>query len=361
MINKYAINKFLNLKYNFLNSHHKKKGIIIKGDGSWVFNQIVRELNRLFFYMNLNIINKNHLYYSKQNFVFFLSRYELMRDFNKFDHKKGFAYYHGHPKYDNKWKSHIEFIKKNKNQIDRIMVSNSEIEELILENNFQRHKLFKIPISVDYSLFNSRFELEQNELRSRFNIPKNSFIIGSFQKDGEGWGRGLKPKLIKGPDIFVKTMIKLKDKIDNLYILLSGPSRGYVKKELSKNNIPFKHINLKNYKQTPLLYCLIDLYFIASREEGGPRSLLESFSSNIPVVSTNVGQVKDLLINNINGYKSESFDTDELSELILNTYNKIMNNEINQIINNANKTAYENSYLSQTDLWKHFFEEYNEL
>ena len=168
-----------------------------------------------------------------------------MRDFKKLDHFKGFAYYHGNPKYDNRWKSHIDFIKHNKNDIDRIMVSNSETEELMLESQFDRHKLFKIPISVDYSLFNARKDLEKNTLRDNFNIPKHSFVIGSFQKDGEGWGRGLKPKLIKGPDIFVNTIKLLKNRIKNLFVLLSGPSRGYVKKQLIENNIPFKHINLK--------------------------------------------------------------------------------------------------------------------
>jgi len=360
MINKYSINKLLNFKYNLINKEKQKKGIIIKSDGSWVFNQISRELNKLFFYMNLNIINKKYLYYTKQNSVFFLSRYEFMRDFNKFDHLKGFAYYHGHPKYDNKWISHINFIKRNKNNIDRIMVSNSETEDLILENQFDKNKLFKIPISVDYSLFNVRQEFEKKRLRSRFNIPKDAFVIGSFQKDGEGWRRGLNPKLIKGPDIFVKTLKQLKNKIKDLYILLSGPSRGYVKNELIKNNIPFKHINFKQYNQTPILYSLIDLYFIPAREEGGPRALLESFSSNKPVVSTNVGQVKDLLINNFNGFKSETFDIEELADIIFGTYNKIMNDEIGYILHNANKTAYQNSYISQRNLWSKFFEGFYE-
>ena len=90
-----------------------------------------------------------------------------------------------------------------------------------------------------------------------------------FQKDGEGWGRGLKPKLIKGPDIFIETIKKLKNKIDKLYILLSGPSRGYIQNELVKINI--RYINFKDYYKTPLLYYLIDLYFIPAREEGGLR------------------------------------------------------------------------------------------
>ena len=354
MIDRYKINKLLKVHYSFFKNDRNKKGLIIKGDGSWVFNQISRELTKFFYYMNIKVLDQNYLYYTQKNSVFFLSRYEFMKIFHKLDHFKGFAYYHGNPKYDNKWNSHIKFIKKNHDKIDRIMVSNTETENLILENNFDKNKLFKIPISVDYALFNARQDLNKLELRKQFKIPAECFVIGSFQKDGEGWGRGLKPKLIKGPDIFIETIKKLKNKIDKLYILLSGPSRGYIQNELVKINIPFRYINFKDYYKTPLLYHLIDLYFIPAREEGGPRALLESFASKTPIVSTNVGQVKDLLINNKNGFKSNSFDTEELSYLILKAYKKIKNNEINTIINNANKTAYQNSYINQKHLWLKF-------
>ena len=37
-------------------------------------------------------------------------------------------------------------------------------------------------------------------------IPEDYTVIGSFQKDGKGWGEGLKPKLIKGPDILLKQL-----------------------------------------------------------------------------------------------------------------------------------------------------------
>ena len=58
MINKYSINKLLNIHYGLNKPTKFNKGIIIKGDRSWVFTQIAREMNKLFFYMNLNLINK---------------------------------------------------------------------------------------------------------------------------------------------------------------------------------------------------------------------------------------------------------------------------------------------------------------
>ena len=53
-----------------------------------------------------------------------------------------------------------------------------------------------------------------------------------FSKDGEGWGEGLIPKLIKGPDIFIETVKQIKQKKLKIFILLLGPVRGFVKKEL---------------------------------------------------------------------------------------------------------------------------------
>ena len=34
-------------------------------------------------------------------------------------------------------------------------------------------------------------------------------MVGSFQKDGEGWEEGLTPKHIKGPDVFVEVVKRL--------------------------------------------------------------------------------------------------------------------------------------------------------
>ena len=60
-------------------------------------------------------------------------------------------------------------------------------------------------------------------------MPKVLYC-GSFQKDGDGWGRGNNPKLIKGPDIFIKTVQILKDKIPELLFYCQGHQGDMLKK-----------------------------------------------------------------------------------------------------------------------------------
>ena len=57
-----------------------------------------------------------------------------------------------------------------------------------------------------------RLVLVIKKIKHNLGIPEDYLVIGSFQKDGEGWGEGLKPKLIKGPDIFIETIKLIKQK-----------------------------------------------------------------------------------------------------------------------------------------------------
>jgi len=53
---------------------------------------------------------------------------------------------------------------------------------------------------------------------------------------------------------------------------------------------------------------------MTSREEGGPKSVLESLASGVPFIGTDVGMVSDVLSNGRNGWKCPSEDVDALFE-----------------------------------------------
>ena len=53
----------------------------------------------------------------------------------------------------------------------------------------------------------------RQDARKRLGIPQTAVVIGSFQKDGNGWGEGKEPKLIKGPDVLLETLEILKSRI----------------------------------------------------------------------------------------------------------------------------------------------------
>ena len=351
--------------YNLVNSHDKNeknfnKYIVIKSENkNWVLNQIANEYQSTFSHFAKKIsLNENDIYASKEILLFIMSKYHALKNLKNYENKIYFPYFHGIPNNNSSAKDQIDIIKKNINFISKIQISNSLMENVFLENKIPIEKFKKIPITVDINKFKKINNLDNSELRNFYDIPSSAFVIGSFQKDGDGWGQGINPKMIKGPDVFVKTIKILKDKIPELYVLLTGPSRGYVIKELKNIKVSFKHINFNNYDELIKLYKCLNVYLVSSREEGGPRAILESFASKTPLVTTNVGQAVDIVENNFNAFKSNNINEEELANYI---YNKIYNksDNLDKILNNGYQTAENNSYDKQINLWRDFFNLYD--
>ena len=199
------------------------------------------------------------------------------------------------------------------------------------------HKLTKIPLGTNTKLFNLPILGEKKLIRETLGIPDHFIVIGSFQKDGTGWGEGLNPKFIKGPDLFVSTLKLLTDKGYPVLALLTGPARGFVKAKLKENGIPFVHQYPTNHNHLKSFYHALDIYLITSREEGGPMGLLESAACGTPIVSTNVGMVKDVITDRLTGFISEIIEAEELSKKVeycinLKSFEKI---ELQQKARNA--------------------------
>lgn len=171
-------------------------------------------------------------------------------------------------------------------------------------------KIAVIPLGLDLELFKPYSDEEKSRIRKELGIPKNCIVIGSFQKDGVGWGEGLEPKLIKGPDIFCDVVKKLSSNYP-VFVLLSGPSRGFVKNKLKEHKIPFSH-SYVDYKKIPFLYAALDLYLVTSRVEGLPKSILECLACEVPFVTTRVGLVPDVVRDSENGMISESVDVEAI-------------------------------------------------
>lgn len=250
----------------------------------------------------------------------------------------------------------LEYFKELSKIVDLWITSSSITKNELVKLGVLSKKIRIIPLGVDLSSFNPPTITSKNLIRKRLGIPKQSFVIGSFQKDGNGWGKGLEPKLIKGPDIFCEIASLLSKEIE-FSVLLTGPSRGYVKRKLMDNNINFKHCFLENYREISDYYKAIDLYIISSRIEGGPMALMESMASGVPVISTKVGMAFDLIDDKKNGRFFDPKDLNNVVKIIKSIYNnkklkeKYVENGLNtvknydwKIISNKMLSAYQLFY-----------------
>ena len=59
------------------------------------------------------------------------------------------------------------------------------------------------------------------------------------------------------------------------------------------------------------IYSGIDIFALTSKNEGTPVSMIEAMASGLPVVSTNVGGVSDLIEDGVSGYPISDFNKEE--------------------------------------------------
>ncbi len=322
--------------------------IYLKSDkADWVHKQQSLEIKSNF--ENIVIKKKIVPFIDFNKKIHFLDVFDFLKNkylapFNNFS----LSYYHGYPNSLDK-NLQNKFIKINnaKNLFKKIHVTHEKMKIFFLESGISESKIIKLPICIDDKYFKNI--LSKTTLRKKYNIPQSAFVIGSFQKDGNGWGKGNEMKLVKGPDIFLNVLKILSSKIDNLFIVLSGPSRGYVVKNLKKLNIKFIHIQNLKYDEIINLYNALDLYLITSREEGGPRSFMESLATRTPFVSTPVGMIQDYL-NNLS-FVSKNFNEEELADLCLKVYS-LSDEDLYNYKKAIYKMSFNFTYKNNSILWK---------
>jgi len=168
----------------------------------------------------------------------------------------------------------------------------------------------------------------------------------------------MEPKLIKGPDIFLKTIELLKLRIPELYILLSGPSRGFVKEGLTQMGVPLRHVFPKHYKEVGRLFQALDLYLVTSREEGGPKAILESMASHVPLVTTRVGQAVDLVEHGRNAWMVDAEDVEGLAHWAWRAIDH--QSSLGPVLELGRQTAEMHRYEAQWPDWSRFFKAYVE-
>ena len=188
-----------------------------------------------------------------------------------------------------------EALRRHPERVARVQVTHAEMEELVLSAGVEPARVFRIPLGIDLGNFPLRDDAARSRARRALGLPDSAFVVGSFQKDGVGWGAGLEPKLIKGPDLLVAALARLHGSTTELVVLLTGPARGYVRRELGRLGVPHRHLLARTRAELARAYHALDLYLVASRQEGGPKATLETMATGVPLVTSRVGQAQDLV------------------------------------------------------------------
>ena len=182
-----------------------------------------------------------------------------------------------------------EFYKRDKYVDIYHVISNKTRDQL---SQITDKEIYPIPFWVDQDIW-TILDNKEN-IRKKYKIQEDEFLIGSFQRDTEG--KDLKsPKLIKGPDIFLEIVKELKLQNPKVKVLLTGKRRDYLIKNFEELSIPYIYLEMVDLNQVNELYYILNLYIVSSRIEGGPQAIMECAITKTPIVSTDVGIATEVL------------------------------------------------------------------
>ncbi|GMV32846.1 MAG: hypothetical protein AMXMBFR60_06750 [Chloroflexota bacterium] len=331
--------------------------LILYGDSvGWSLDWDMRELARISRRLGVRLASPLWKHAATPQSVFFASQFFLENDewFRFLPGRIAFSYFHGLPNTGDELMDRVyNGLRVHHEKITRVQVTHTEMRDVAVSTGIDPAKVFLIPIGINLDFFPMHSAERKKATREKLGIPQSAFVIGSFQKDGVGWGDGMEPKLIKGPDVFLAAIRLLKKDIPELFVLLTGPSRGYIKRGLDEMGVPYKHAYYKHYPEVAEMFAALDLYIVASRQEGGPKAVLESMASGVPLVTTRVGQAMDIVRHGVNGWMTNVENTEALAAFALQVY-RSDSDSLNAILNAGRATAEANSYDSQTELWASF-------
>jgi glycosyltransferase involved in cell wall biosynthesis len=177
-----------------------------------------------------------------------------------------------------------------------------------------------IPNGVDTEVFKP---MDKNELRNKLGLPKDALII-LFAAE-------LATKNpFKGGEI-VESLIE-KSIYQNCYFVTIGGET--IKK--SENHIPFGYIS--EQEKMAELYAASDIMLYPTRADNLPLVVLEAMSCGLPVISSNLGGIAEIIENEKNGFLIDDYFKMELFEEAILKFMNFTERERFQISFEARKT-----------------------
>lgn len=213
---------------------------------------------------------------------------------NKPLHKKVVSTVHGF--------NSIGFYSSIMTKSDKIICVSNSVKEYI-QANYKTPLLSVIPRGIDLEVFNpANVDKEFIESFLQKYSLKNSFIVTLVGRITQ----------LKDIESFIKSIHILKEKQSNIKALIVGGVRDDKKEYFNTLQHLVKSLNLENHvifagsqEKIAEIYSLSDVVVSSSRKpESFGRSVAEAIALNTPVVATNHGGVKDIIVENKNGFLS---------------------------------------------------------
>ena len=208
-----------------------------------------------------------------------------------------------------------EAVRTRHEELDRIQVPSRAMEELVLEAGVSGGEGVPDPDRHRPRALRAAHARASEPRHGRSSAcPEDAFVAGSFQKDGVGWEEGLEPKLIKGPDVLLAAVERLRQRVPDA-LAAAHRARARLREAGPRTDgRSLQHVLVHGQDGVAKAYRALDVCLVTSRDEGGPKAVLEAMATGVPLVTTRVGQAADLVSHSRNGYIVDVEDANGIAD-----------------------------------------------
>lgn len=203
-----------------------------------------------------------------------------------------------------------------------IAISDSQRHELIETYKIApAEKIFTIPLGFNLDKYTVDQDTKKIIFRNKYGFDNDELIIGII-------GR-LVP--IKNHEMFLEVAAIIKSKTKKkvrFAIIGDGESRPGIEEKAADLNLSYSYFITQPKSNTDVVVTSweteidqalagLDIVVLTSNNEGTPVSLIEAQSALLPVVSTNVGGVEDIVIHGETGFITEVGDVTSFANYVI--------------------------------------------
>lgn len=192
--------------------------------------------------------------------------------------------------------------------MDRYIAVSNSFKDLMIERGFKKNRIFTVYNGIDTN--NSVQVLKKDTFLKKFGIENDNKVIV---------GMAARLDAVKNPDMFINMAYLALQKNDNIKFFIAGD--GYEKQNLQDRINLLRigdNVKLLGFVEDKYsFFNAIDINILTSYSESFPYVIMEGAMMKKPVISTDVGGLKDLIRNGETGYLVPVADEEKMSELVL--------------------------------------------
>lgn len=181
--------------------------------------------------------------------------------------------------------------------------------DLISQLALPPQHVISVPTGVDLDLFKNDECVDIDKVRAQLSLPEGVKIIG-IVATVRSW---------KGHDDLLCAFEKIAAHRDDVVLLIigDGPYAPVFKKRVAASVYQSRIHMLGQRQDIPELLRLLDVFVLPSyANEGVPQAIMQAMAMQLPVVSTRVGAIDEIVQHESTGYLVAARDTDDLAKFI---------------------------------------------